>query len=129
MINKTLEGKELDKFFEEQIVYLKNEFINFLSQFDALDLFHKWRVFIRHVDELYNITSLMSSDEDIILESCSMEICEDQSFRQVVEIVGERYGAPVQCRFIKSCLMLSALNYAYIRTGQLHNARKCVFTT
>ena len=119
-INNTLEGKELDEFFEGQIVYLKNEFINFLSQFDASDLFHKWREFIRHVDELYNITSLTSPDEDELLEFCSMEISKDPSFRLVIEIVGKRYGTTVQRRFIKSCLMLSALNYAYSSTGQFH---------
>lgn len=53
LINKVLEGKELDEFFERQIVYLKDEFVAFISQFDATDLFHKWREFIRHVDESF----------------------------------------------------------------------------
>ena len=47
LINKVLEGKELDEFFERQIVFLKDEFVTFISQFDATDLFHKWREFIR----------------------------------------------------------------------------------
>ena len=41
LINKVLEGKELDEFFERQIVFLKDEFVTFISQFDATDLFHK----------------------------------------------------------------------------------------
>lgn len=45
LINKMLEGKELDEFFERQIVFLKDEFVTFISQFDATDLFHKWREF------------------------------------------------------------------------------------
>lgn len=57
LIKNTIEGKELDSFFEKQIVDLEEEYVKFLSQFDATDLFHKWREFIRHIDELYNITS------------------------------------------------------------------------
>lgn len=116
-----IEGKELDAFFEEQIENLKGEFTTFLSQFDATDLFHKWREFIRHIDELYNITSLTTPEETKVLESCSLDICNDHLFGRVVEIVGNKYGKAVQCRFIKTCLMLSALNYAYSNTGQLHN--------
>ena len=121
LINKVLEGKELDEFFERQIVFLKDEFVAFISQFDATDLFHKWREFIRHMDELYNITDLITEEEADILESCSMEICKDPRFGQVVEIVGNRYGKAVQCRFVKSCVMLSSLNYAYIKMGQSQN--------
>lgn len=120
-INKTLKGEELDSFFGKQIVDLEEEYVRFLSQFDATDLFHKWREFIRHIDELYNITSLTTPDEDEIIESCSLNICKDPLFGQVVEIVGRRYGNAVQCRFIKTCLMLSALNYAYISTDQFYN--------
>ena len=121
LINKVLEGKELDEFFERQIVFLKDEFVAFISQFDATDLFHKWREFIKHMDELYNISDLITEEEADILESCSMEICKDPRFGQVVEIVGNRYGKAVQCRFVKSCVMLSSLNYAYIKMGQSQN--------
>lgn len=123
-INKVLEGKELDEYFEGQILFLKDEFMKFISQFDATDLFHKWREFIRHVDELYNITDLITEKETEMLESCSINICKDYRFGKVVEIIGNRYGKAVRCRFVKSCLMLSSLNYAYIKMGQYQNCYK-----
>ena len=120
-VTRTLQGKELDDYFEKQIVFLKEKFVEFLSQFDASDLFHKWREMIRHIDELYNISCLLSFEERLLLESCSIEICKDQQFGKVVGIIGDRYGKDVKCRFIKTCIMLSALNYAYVRTGQSNN--------
>ncbi len=120
-INKVLEGKELDEFFEGQIVSLKDEFLKFVSQFDATDLFHKWREFIRHIDELCNITSLTTLEEDNLLMKCSINILNDPNFGKTLEIVGRRYGIGVQQRFLKSCQMLSALNIAYAINGQHWN--------
>lgn len=123
-INKVLEGKKLDEYFEGQIEFLKDKFVKFFFQFDATDLFHKWREFIRHVDELYNITDLITGEEADMLESCSIEICIDSRFGKVVEIIGHRYGKAVQSRFVKSCMMLSSLNYAYFKMGQYQNCFK-----
>lgn len=116
-----LEGKELEKFFVRQIAHLKEEFLEFLSQFNAEDLFHKWREFIRHIDELYNITSLTSKDEDDMILSCSIDICWDPSYKKVLDVVGNVYGLDVQRRFNISCLMLSSLNISYAKNGQSRN--------
>lgn len=120
-INKVLEGEKLDEFFESQIADLRKEFVEFLSQFDAADLFHKWREFVRHIDELYNITSLTTLEEDNLLLKCNINVFNDSNFGEALEIVGRRYGLDVQRRFLKSCLMLSALNMSYASNGQFWN--------
>lgn len=114
---KSLKGKELDRFFENGIAEKKMEFQQFLSQFDAADLFHKWREFIRRVDELYNISFMTEEDEeDEILYSCGIDIDDDPQFEQLVSIVGCRCGKDVQNRFVESCQMLSLFNrYCYSR--------------
>ena len=119
--NMILEGKELEGFFKGQIAHLKEEFLAFLSQFDAEDLFHKWREFIRHIDELYNITSLTSDDEDDMILSCSIDICWAPCYKKVLDVVGNVYGLDVQRRFNTSCLMLSSLNISYAISGQSRN--------
>lgn len=119
--NKVLEGKELEKFFIEQIALLKERFLGFLSQFDAEDLFHKWREFIRHIDELYNIDSLTSEEEDDMLLSCGVDNCNKPQFEKVLDVVGNLYGMDVRRRFKESCNMLSLLNYKYIMNGQARN--------
>lgn len=111
----------MDDYFEEQIKFLKEQFVQFLSQFDASDLFHKWRELIRHIDELYNITSLTTIEEDELLLRCNINIFYEPRFGRVLEIVNKRYGIDVKNRFLQSCIMLSALNMAYAHHGQTWN--------
>ena len=118
---KELQGRELESFFKNRIVEFQEEYVKFLSQFEANDLFHKWREFIRHIDELYNIGSLTTPEEDSLITNCSIDICNDPSFKEVVEVVGKRYGVKVQERFITSSLMLSSLNMSYALHGQYWN--------
>lgn len=124
IIDKPIEGKELEAFFEEQIGDLKEQFVHFLSQFDKTDLFHKWRELIRHIDELYNITSLTTIEEDELLLRCNINILYEPRFGRVLEIVNNRYGSNVKNRFLKSCIMLSALNLAYAHHGQTWNCTR-----
>lgn len=124
IIDRPIEGKELEAFFGEQIGDLKDHFVHFLSQFDGTDLFHKWRELIRHIDELYNITSLTTIEEDEVLQRCSINILYEPRFGRVLEIVNNRYGYNVKNRFLKSCIMLSALNVAYAHHGQTWNCSR-----
>lgn len=121
MPEKELQGKELEDFFKNRITELQEEYIKFLSQFEASDLFKKWCEFIKHIDELYNINSLTTPEEDRLITNCSMDICNAPGFKEVVEVVGKRYGIEVQGRFITSSLMLSSLNTSYALHGQYWN--------
>ena len=120
-IDNILSGNELDTFFKNASLELENVMKTFLSEFAPEDTFHKWREFIRHIDELYNITSLTSVEEDEIINNCSIAICSDPRFGEALRIVGKRYGKDVQNRFLLSCQMLSALNLGYYATGQIEN--------
>lgn len=122
---EVLEGKRLESIFTNSIEKLQSDCITFLSQFDGDDLLVKWCEFIRHIEELYNITSLTDIEEDDLLLYCDINIHTDDRFLKVLEIVGSRYGSGVKNRFMISCMMLSSLNFAYYVNRQGWN---CVNT-
>lgn len=71
---EVLEEKRLESIFTNSIEKLQSDCITFLSQFDGDDLLVKWCEFIRHIEELYNITSLTDIEEDDLLLYCDINI-------------------------------------------------------
>lgn len=109
-----LRGKELEDFLKAGIEIKKDEVISHLTEYDGHDLFPKWLMFIRCIEEFINIRYVISADEWMAFEKCSIDIRENKrDLMGILKIVQCRFGNDVLERIKSIIIMLLGLRLTY----------------
>ena len=111
-----IKGKELESFLLSGIEDGKEKIIEHLANFDGNDLFPKWLVFLRCVDEYINLLFVLTQAELRLLEKCDINLFQAQSkreFQKTMEMIRSKFGDDVFKRIGDLTLMLSCIKLTY----------------
>ena len=111
-----IKGKELESFLLSGIEDGKEKIIEHLANFDGNDLFPKWLVFLRCVDEYINLLYVLTQAELRLLEKCDINLFQAQSkreFQKTMEMIRSKFGDDVFKRIRDLTLMLSCIKLTY----------------
>lgn len=119
-------GKDLEDLFEKSILHHQDMLYKVFSDFEPEDLYNKWNLLVRSIDEIINIPfELKNTSEREVFLSLPFEFMNQENLPKlgaVLTMLQQRFGRDVALRFQKLATMCFAIDASYSTQGLFSNA-------
>ena len=114
-------GKDLEDLFEKSIEHHQDMLYEAFSEYEPEDLFKKWNLLVRSIDEIINIPfELKNISEREMFLSLPFEFMNQENlpkFGAVLIILQQRFGIGVAMRFQELAMMCCTIDVIYSSKG------------